>query len=51
MIKLKTNYDFSASNFTTQSKPLTFRCSIHDKEITVPDDKSYYLKMIEGLIC
>ena len=35
MIKLKTNYDFSASNFTTQSKPLTFRCSIHDKEITV----------------
>ena len=35
VIKSKTNYDFSESIFTTQSKPLTFRCSIHDIKITV----------------
>ena len=34
-IKAKPNYDFSNSNFTIQSDPITFRCKVHDKEITV----------------
>ena len=30
-----TNYDFSKSDFKGTSKPLTFRCSIHDKELHI----------------
>lgn len=41
-LNLHTNYNFSSSIFTGQKEPITFRCDIHNKEITIKE--ASYLK-------